>query len=188
MSEAEREAVETWRPVEGWPYEVSDRGQVRNLQGRVLRGSMHPGGYRKVFMRNAARVERNTYVHHLVLGAFVGPAPHGYECNHRDGDKTNNAPENLEWVTHRENVDHSMRAGLRDYSTGRRPIGETNGAARLTEESVRSIRARYAAGGKTQKAIAAEHGVDRSLVGLIVRGKLWKHAPLPSPPSEPSKP
>jgi len=37
-------------------------------------------------------------VDHLVLLAFVGPCPEGYECRHLDGDPANNHVDNLRWV------------------------------------------------------------------------------------------
>lgn len=52
-------------------------------------------------------------VNRLVLEAFVGPCPDGHESNHKDGIKSNNDSENLEWVTHSENVQHAYRLGLK---------------------------------------------------------------------------
>ncbi len=44
----------------------------------------------------------------------------------------------------------------------------------LTEEDVATIRARYAAGGVTQKELAAEYGVNPPWVSRIVNGKGWR--------------
>jgi hypothetical protein len=52
------------------------------------------------------------YVHQLVAEAFIGPRPKGRELNHKDGDMTNNIVANLEYVTHRENIQHARRLGL----------------------------------------------------------------------------
>ena len=51
------------------------------------------------------------YVAHLVLTAFVGPRPPGKECCHNDGNKLNNAVENLRWDTRSENVRDIVRHG-----------------------------------------------------------------------------
>lgn len=49
-------------------------------------------------------------IHRLVAMAFLGaPADDGMEVNHKDADRTNNHLANLEWVTHLENVRHSIR-------------------------------------------------------------------------------
>lgn len=54
---------------------------------------------------------RSRPVHQLVLEAFVGPRPPGLLGLHKDGDKTNNAVENLYWGTHSDNALDSVRHG-----------------------------------------------------------------------------
>jgi transposase-like protein len=58
-------------------------------------------------------------------------------------------------------------------ATSRRLSGEGNHFAKLTWSDVREIRAKYAAGGITQTEIAAEHGVEPSLISQIIRHKIW---------------
>lgn len=52
--------------------------------------------------------------------------------------------------------------------------GEKNAQAKLTWEKVRDIRTCYALGGYSHKSLAHKHGVTKTLVGYIIRGKLWK--------------
>lgn len=56
---------------------------------------------------------RGHYVHRLVAEAWIGPIPENHEVNHRDGNKKNNEADNLEIVTHKENIKHSIDAGLK---------------------------------------------------------------------------
>jgi len=51
---------------------------------------------------------RNEYVHRLVAASFLGqpPSPEHSQINHRDGNGSNNAVENLEYVTPAENMAH----------------------------------------------------------------------------------
>ena len=53
--------------------------------------------------------------------------------------------------------------------------GERNGNARLTTDQVLEIRRVWAEGGVTQTALSLRYGVSGVLIGLIVRGKAWKH-------------
>lgn len=53
--------------------------------------------------------------------------------------------------------------------------GERQGQSKLTDDAVREIRRRYAAGGVRQSDLAAEFGVSKSLISYVVSGKGWKH-------------
>ena len=71
-------------------------------------------------------------VHRIVAEVFV-PNPYGYsEVNHKDGNKKNNCATNLEWVTHKRNIEHAIKTGL---------IGDC--AKKATADVVRAIRAEY---------------------------------------------
>lgn len=93
------------------------------------------------------------------------------EVNHKDGDKTNSIPSNLEWVTPSENVRHAVRTGLAKFVP---MIGEKHPMAILDNDRVRKIRRLYAAG-HNQVRLAMEFGVSRYCIGKIVLRKNWRH-------------
>jgi hypothetical protein len=71
-----------------------------------LRPTKNTNGYLYVRIGNKRDDFKHCLVHRLVAAAYV-PNPQGKpEINHKDRDKTNNRPENLEWVTHSENHKH----------------------------------------------------------------------------------
>lgn len=124
---------EQWRAVVGFEgrYEVSDQGRVRSLDrtekferviwqtGKICSvARLHKGillvpevvkasGYLRVQLGTGNKI----YVHTLVLTAFVGPCPDGFECLHGDGERTNNRDFNLRWGTRLENVHDAIRHG-----------------------------------------------------------------------------
>ena len=55
--------------------------------------------------------------------------------------------------------------------------GEDNGHAKLSEQKVIEIRARYAAGGVLIRALALEFGVTETSVSGAIHRKTWKHVP-----------
>lgn len=99
---------ERWADIEGFEglYQVSDQGNVRSLRtGKNLStNSKTAGGYVPVQLHKNGKPKR-TVIHRLVAAAFVdGEGP---EVNHKNGCKTDNRAENLEWVTRSENVTHA---------------------------------------------------------------------------------
>jgi len=169
--------VEEWRPVVGYEgiYSVSNLGRVRAevriqrnklFRARILRpGLSH--GYQQVFLTNHARVSRNERVHRLVLNAFRGPCPNGYEASHEDNDRANNHLNNLEWKPRAWNRAEPYRNG--------RTRGPYNAheAARVqfTPEQYTDILALK--GQRTERDVAKLYGVTHTTIGRIWRGLHW---------------
>ncbi len=152
--------MEEWRTVEDFPaYEVSNTGLVRRRATEALiAGHILQNGYRQVgLFRDKKPVFR--VVHRLVIVAFRGAVPQGMEVNHKDGDKRNNHIDNLEFVTHRQNMRH---ARIELEALGRK----------LIEADVTEIRRRLAAG-ERQKALSKMFGVSLSMVSYIATNRLW---------------
>lgn len=57
-------------------------------------------------------------------------------------------------------------------------LGERNGQARLTAPAVLDMRRRYAAGGVSERALAAEVGVAAATVHRALHGQTWAHLEL----------
>lgn len=105
-----------WRPVRGFEnwYVVCRHGKVKRIRtgrgatiGRVLKPQARPKYLSVTLWQNGVGI--NKYVHHIVAEAYITSRPAGKEINHKDGDVTNNAVENLEWVTRSENITHAFR-------------------------------------------------------------------------------
>ena len=112
-TDAERKS-DMWKQIDEFQnYEISDRGEVRNIQsGKVLKPWIGVGGYVYINLTNGHGKPMPKRLHRLVAKAFV-PNPYNKpQVNHKDGDKTNNCADNLEWVTKSENMNHAYRTGL----------------------------------------------------------------------------
>lgn len=102
--------MEQWKNIKGYDgkYQVSDLGRVRSLKfgkERVLVGCKQKYGYLLVNLCKDGKV-KTCLLHRLVAEAFI-PNPYGLtEVNHKDEDKTNNAVSNLEWCTHKYNINY----------------------------------------------------------------------------------
>ena len=95
-----------------------------------------------------------------------GPIPDGlFVLHHCDNPPCIN-PDHLFLGTHADNAtDKTLK--------GRQPQGESHGRARLTENDVRAIRAKY--GKATGKELAAEYGMSLRQIMNIVSRKQWKN-------------
>lgn len=84
---------------------VNDNGRVydKPVQERKMRQSMHTKGYKTVALTKNG-VTKTCFVHRIVAEAFVDNPSNLPMVNHKDEDKTNNLPENLEWCDNRYNV------------------------------------------------------------------------------------
>lgn len=100
---------EIFREIDGFPdYEVSNLGRVCSFKGKypkILKLGEDSCGYPIVGICNGGK-QVTKRVHRLVAEAFVPNPENKPEVNHIDEDKSNNMVDNLEWVTHRENVNH----------------------------------------------------------------------------------
>jgi hypothetical protein len=111
-----------WKPVKDYEgYEVSSEGQVRSLdridsagrslKGKVLSATPSSSGYLMVYPSKNGKNHART-VHSIVCETFHGPSDKW--VNHKNGIKTDNRVENLEWATPSENMYHAWENGLRD--------------------------------------------------------------------------
>lgn len=115
---------EVWKDIVGYEglYQISNLGRVKSLKRYVN----HPKGGVKVvpekikglFYQKDGRprvelskgnLNRKFLVYRLVAQAFI-PNPNNYPCiNHKDENPTNNSIENLEWCTHKYNMNYGTR-------------------------------------------------------------------------------
>ena len=89
-------------------YEVDSDGYIVSKRfGTPLKYSVSPKGYQIVNIQINNR-PKGVAVHIADCRAFVPGYKPGLEVNHKDGNKQNNTPDNLEWVTKKENARHSV--------------------------------------------------------------------------------
>jgi hypothetical protein len=83
--------AETWAPVPGFPgYAASDRGQIRNRDGRTLKPRVSNSGYLLINLIDAAGRKQTRTVHTLVMLAHEGPPPPGKQVRHWNDDPLDN--------------------------------------------------------------------------------------------------
>ncbi len=72
-----------------------------------------------LFKKGGWRKGMNCKVHRLIAKAFIPNPDNLPQINHKNGDKTDNRIENLEWCTNQQNRDHAVKMGLHYYMTAK---------------------------------------------------------------------
>ena len=160
---------EQWIMIRNAPnYDVSNHGRVRNgKRSRVLTPFRQNRGYLQIRITDRDGKAWRQTVHRLVAEAFLGPSV--LEVNHKDMDKENNIPSNLEYVTRGQNQRHAAAMGAWDTGT------HTRSAAKLDEVTVALIRSMHASDGYGYGKLAKMFSVDKSNIAAIVRRRSWKN-------------
>lgn len=153
-------------------YIVYENGRVYSkITKRFLNPTLSPSGY-LTYSNNLGTV------HRLVAKSFISEIPEGMVVNHKDGNKLNNSVDNLEIITHSENVIHAYRNGLIT------PLnGEKNHRSKITNEQYVEI-AKCFKNYETNEQIAEKYNLHPRYVSLLRHGHRWyqlyvKYGPYP---------
>jgi hypothetical protein len=157
-------------------YEISSCGTVRSIarmaecgtryvQERIISLSL-VRGYLRAHLSKAGKTPLIS-VHRLVALTWLGTPPESApQVNHKNGNKTDNRVENLEWVSCKENITHACNIGLRSSK------GEANPKAKLNGKSIAEIRS-LAQQGQSTREIASNFGVGVICIQRVVSGRTW---------------
>ena len=170
--------LEVWKDIKDYEgiYQVSNFGNVKSLgnefsrKERLLKLSPQSKGYLTVVLqKNSTR--RMVLVHRLVAHYFIPNIDNKPQVNHINGIKTDNRVENLEWVLHRENLDHAIKNNLVLK-------GEKNRNSKLKDVDVIKIHSLLQKG-ITTKELSETYNVSYSTIDGIRTNRYWKHLNLP---------
>ncbi len=155
---------EIWKDYDHM-YEVSNTGFVRNKQtGLILACPIDKHhGYRYFTCHGKTKK-----VHRLVAELFI-PNPNNLpQVNHKDGNKTNNNNDNLEWCTNQENQIHARDHGLTS-------TGQKCSFSKLTQEQVDFIKDNFMKENPPYNTVqlAEMFVVDRTTISRIKNNNRW---------------
>ena len=147
-------------------YKIDTDGSIYNKYGKKLKPSDNGKGYLIVGLRVEGKYITKA-VHRLLAEAFIDNPENKPEVNHIDANRLNNELNNLEWVSHGENIQHSYN--LKNRSA----LGSNNANCKTDEETVKQI-CEYIASGLSSSEIR-DLGYSYTLVRSIKVKNNWKH-------------
>jgi len=167
-------------------YQITRCGKVRSLdkivncypdtkrivKGKILKAMLGKNGYYYFQLSDEHNKRTNKYLHRLLCIAFIWNPINYPSVNHKDGNKTNNNLDNLEWCTQKQNMRHGYSTGLIPKKVN--PKGEKGIAAKLTDNQVKEIKKRLNIGDRIID-IAADYPIKEGAIGEIKAGRSWGH-------------
>ncbi|QVV97247.1 hypothetical protein 1992IndM4_0375 [Vibrio phage ICP1] len=171
-----------FKPIPEFPsYEINEYGIIRNIKTQKVKYvKENKQGYLYTQFKKNGEIS-TIKIHRLVAELFLGEPdenlkahcaenyPYVVCVNHKDGDKTNNYVENLEWCSHAFNSKHSWATGLTPSLKG-----SMNGMAILDEDIVHKLCKAFESGMGPKEAVQV-FGVSIQQASKIRCGLAWKH-------------
>ncbi len=105
-----------WKQIPEWEdYAVNETGSVKNLiTGNLIAGDINTAGYQRVCLY-CKKKKKKFFRHRLVAELFIDNPNKLQEVNHKDGNKTNNSVQNLEWCDRVHNEREAHRTLIKEY-------------------------------------------------------------------------
>lgn len=170
--------MENWKSVVGYEgvYEVSDHGRVKRISlpsgkplNRLLKQSISKQGYLVVGLCLNSK-PKVFGVHRLVAFSFIGEPPSNrHVVAHNDGNKKNNALNNLRWASPSENLYDTVLHGTNHGKY----YGRKSHFSDLDIEEIR-------ASNIGAKRLSEIYGVSYGTIIQILKGQTYKHLIDPS--------
>lgn len=170
---------EIWKEIPNFSrYEASNFGRIRSINYKnsgaikIINPSVGRSGYlQSMFLCDDGKYY-TIKIHKLITLSFLGERSNKNEVNHINGNKSDNRIENLEYVSHSANCQHSFDTGLQKAKRG-----ILNGRAKLTQEQVdyaRKVKRESTNRYWGRKEIALQLGItEKHLQRLVNKTNSW---------------
>lgn len=168
---------EIWIEVEANSrYEISNLGKIRAkemilcgqngrkriIKSHIIKQHLDSDGY-LTMTRYEEHKNIKSHIHRMLAIAFIPNPLNLPQVNHKNGIKTNNDLDNLEWCTVSYNVSHAFKNKLNNH------IGEKHYMSKLNTKEVLEIRNNV--DNKTEIELSKKYKVSSSTINKIINNK-----------------
>jgi len=147
-----------------WNYDVSSDGEIftrpnryNGFKTKKMSISINKNGYCQTGFSEKMKFQ-NVRVHCLVAQTFIKNPKNLKFVNHKNGVKTDNRVDNLEWVSAAQNTHHAVNSGLIKSNINSTKVKEIK---KLLKTKMKGIE------------IAKKYNVPASLISKIKQQRIW---------------
>lgn len=152
-------------------YIIYNNGTVYSIKNKkFLKSRLTGTGYNTVVLCNN-KIRENLSIHRLVAIYFIENLNNKSQVNHKDGNKSNNDINNLEWCTPKENTIHAYKTGLANYNYSIIRNKATSLKCRKFNKKDEIKIKELFKDGMMQKDIAIKFKCARQTIGKIINNK-----------------
>jgi hypothetical protein len=161
--------MQEFKPIKDYPHHlINKNGIVYNSKtGNYIKPNLGRRGYFTISLCINGVCKTKT-LHRIIANCFIPNQDNKPEVNHKNGIKTDNRIDNLEWVTHKENLAYAYELNLINNT------GENNKISILKDIQVLEIRDKYNKGVKTS-VLSELYNVSKSTINYVTARRNWKH-------------
>lgn len=171
---------EIWKSIKNYEglYDASNYGRIRSLdhwrdngtgryiqKGRIMNSVKTKKGYLRVQLCKNGK-QKHFLVHRLVYEAFNGAIPDGYEVNHINEDKTDCSLDNMNLLTHGQNM---------NWGTRNKRVSEKLTNGKLSDPVLQLTLDDVLVKEWPSMREAGRHGFDSQNISKCCNGKLKSH-------------
>ena len=150
-------------------YDISNFGRIRNSRNKyILKPQINQGGYYIVSTTMGSKKNiKGVVIHIAVANNFIPNPENKPTVNHKDGIKTNNHIDNLEWSTYKEQSEHAISNGLIKND------GENNFNSKCTKEDIFNI-LKDRNDGLSYRKLSKKYNLSKPSITNICKGISYK--------------
>lgn len=151
-------------------YEISNYGQLRNSRTKhIVKLNTNHKNYKYYVATLGSRKNKKAFLIHRAVACTFIINPYNLPIiNHKDGNKSNNNINNLEWCTNRDNIIHAMQNNLLKMN------GTNNHQSKFTEKQIKEIRKIRSEQNISYRKIANMYNVSHITIMNICKNKTYQ--------------
>jgi hypothetical protein len=143
---------------------------------KILKPRKHSCGYLRVSL-SKDKVKTDHYIHRLVAEAYIPNLQNLPQVNHKNGNKQDNAADNLEWNTDADNLKHAFKMGLTTSKMfSEISLAQSRKNRKLSFGQAQQIRQLYHNHKMGFADICRKFGVSDNVICGIIKNRTYKVA------------